>query len=215
MPRPVEAAAIVSAGRPFPARSLVLTFDDGLASVHERRCSLLVELGWTATVFVTSGRSEAARRRLAGSGRGRAAGAARSGVSIGATRCRIPTSQGRRRQRRGRAAGREGAARGAARVAIRSFAYPFGRYDARSRAAAESSTTAPARTRWAPRGDDPWLLPRSSVVLSRRGCSGGSGRGGRAPHVRRGRGGAAALIAPASPLRVSSRTGGSSGRIQR
>ena len=60
-------------------------------------------------------------------------------------------------------------------VAIRSFAYPFGRFDARSRTAAEelydcACTDALGVARI---GADPWLLPRLDAwYLSRRGMLG-------------------------------------------
>jgi peptidoglycan/xylan/chitin deacetylase (PgdA/CDA1 family) len=45
----------VQAGRPFPERSIALTFDDGYRSVHRTALPLLAELGFPATVFPVTG----------------------------------------------------------------------------------------------------------------------------------------------------------------
>jgi len=42
-------------GQPFPARPIVLTFDDGYADLLEEAVPLLLEHGFPATVFVTTG----------------------------------------------------------------------------------------------------------------------------------------------------------------
>jgi peptidoglycan/xylan/chitin deacetylase (PgdA/CDA1 family) len=46
----------VAGSRRLPDRSFLLTFDDGFAGVYEHARPVLLELGWTATVFVVSGR---------------------------------------------------------------------------------------------------------------------------------------------------------------
>ena len=48
-------AAALAAGDPLPARTVVLTFDDGFADFHEHALPLLSQYGFTATVFVTTG----------------------------------------------------------------------------------------------------------------------------------------------------------------
>jgi peptidoglycan/xylan/chitin deacetylase (PgdA/CDA1 family) len=48
-------AAVLAAGEPVPARTVVLTFDDGFADFHEHALPLLRQYGFTATVFVTTG----------------------------------------------------------------------------------------------------------------------------------------------------------------
>jgi peptidoglycan/xylan/chitin deacetylase (PgdA/CDA1 family) len=45
----------VRAGVPLPERPVVLTFDDGYADTHETALPLLVEHGFPATTFVTTG----------------------------------------------------------------------------------------------------------------------------------------------------------------
>ena len=61
-----EYAAAVSAGRPLPERSVVLTFDDGYADFHDNALPLLSSHGFTATVFVTTGWLQDAGRHAAG-----------------------------------------------------------------------------------------------------------------------------------------------------
>jgi len=48
-------AAAQAAGLPRPARTVVLTFDDGYADFHHQALPLLRKHGFTATVFVTTG----------------------------------------------------------------------------------------------------------------------------------------------------------------
>jgi len=50
-----EAVRCVRERAPFPARSFVLTFDDGYASVYRVAFPLLQQYNWTATVFVALG----------------------------------------------------------------------------------------------------------------------------------------------------------------
>jgi peptidoglycan/xylan/chitin deacetylase (PgdA/CDA1 family) len=53
-------------GAPLPARPVVLTFDDGYADMHEAVLPLLVQYGFPATVFVTTGWLRDAGRWAAG-----------------------------------------------------------------------------------------------------------------------------------------------------
>ena len=170
-------AEVIRTGGAFPPRPIVLTFDDGFASVHEQAMPILVELGWSATVFVIAG---------AVGGRSpegfRIAGATElaelrdAGISIGAHTVSHPDLAASTT-----AVVRAELADGRARLEdllgqqVRSFAYPFGRFDARSRAVAEelydcacSDVLGYARV-----GDDPWLLSRiESWYLSRPGLLG-------------------------------------------
>lgn len=169
----LEAAALVRAGGGFPGKSFVLTFDDGLASVHAEALPLLAELRWTATVFVTAGaiggRSAQGWPMLdAGMLRELYAG----GISIGGHTVSHPNLK-RSTNAQIRSELEEGQARlqELVEAPVRSFAYPFGRYDARSRSvAAELYDCACTDVlAYARAGDDPWLLPRIETwYLSRR-----------------------------------------------
>lgn len=57
--------------RRLPRRSVVITFDDGYADVHERALPILARYGFPATVFVTSGWLRDAGRYAAGRPPGR------------------------------------------------------------------------------------------------------------------------------------------------
>jgi peptidoglycan/xylan/chitin deacetylase (PgdA/CDA1 family) len=58
-------------GQPFPARPIVLTFDDGYADLIEEALPKLIEHGFPATVFVTTGWLRDAGRRTAAGAPGR------------------------------------------------------------------------------------------------------------------------------------------------
>jgi peptidoglycan/xylan/chitin deacetylase (PgdA/CDA1 family) len=51
-----EAVRHLRKGERAPARSFVLTFDDGYQNVHSRACPVLKKFGFTATVFLVAGR---------------------------------------------------------------------------------------------------------------------------------------------------------------
>ena len=55
-----EAVDRLRRGQPFPKRSIVITFDDGYQSVYEEALPVLRDYGMCATVFLTVGESEAA-----------------------------------------------------------------------------------------------------------------------------------------------------------
>jgi peptidoglycan/xylan/chitin deacetylase (PgdA/CDA1 family) len=61
-----ELAAILAVGASPPARTVVLTFDDGFGDFHARALPLLRQHGFTATVFVTTGWVADAGRHSAG-----------------------------------------------------------------------------------------------------------------------------------------------------
>jgi peptidoglycan/xylan/chitin deacetylase (PgdA/CDA1 family) len=58
-------------GQPLPARPIVLTFDDGYADLIEEALPMLIEHGFPATVFVTTGWLRDAGRHAAGTAPGR------------------------------------------------------------------------------------------------------------------------------------------------
>ena len=51
-----EAVRHLRKGRRAPAKSFVLTFDDGYQDVHSKACPILEKFGFTATVFLVAGR---------------------------------------------------------------------------------------------------------------------------------------------------------------
>ncbi len=160
----LEAAALVRAGEGFPPKSIVLTFDDGYASVHEEALPLLVDLSWTATVFVPTesiGGRSAGGWPLVGTGALRELIAA--GFSIGSHTVSHPDLT-RSTDAEVLSELRDGKERLEDLLGepVRSFAYPFGRYDARSRAVAEDIFDCACGDvlAYARAGDDPWLLPR-------------------------------------------------------
>jgi peptidoglycan/xylan/chitin deacetylase (PgdA/CDA1 family) len=55
----LEAVDRLRQGMPFPARSLVITFDDGYRSVYDEAFPILERYGMCATVFLTVGEEEA------------------------------------------------------------------------------------------------------------------------------------------------------------
>jgi peptidoglycan/xylan/chitin deacetylase (PgdA/CDA1 family) len=83
-------AAALATGDSLPARTVVLTFDDGFADFHEHALPLLRRYGFTATVFVTTGWVADAGRHSAGRRPGKmltwsqVVEAAWAGIEIGA-----------------------------------------------------------------------------------------------------------------------------------
>ena len=53
-------------GQPLPARPIVLTFDDGYADLLEEAAPIMIEQGFPATVFVTTGWLRGPARYAAG-----------------------------------------------------------------------------------------------------------------------------------------------------
>lgn len=54
----LEAVHALRAGKPFPDRAFVLTFDDGYQSVYSEAFPVLQRYGWSATVFLTVGQGK-------------------------------------------------------------------------------------------------------------------------------------------------------------
>jgi peptidoglycan/xylan/chitin deacetylase (PgdA/CDA1 family) len=59
----IDAANCLLQNEPFPARSVVITFDDGYRSVYEEAFPVLQRYGMSATVFLTVGKADAANSR--------------------------------------------------------------------------------------------------------------------------------------------------------
>lgn len=139
-----EAVDCVRRGVPFPDRSVVITFDDGYQSVYERAFPVLQRSGMSATVFLTvgaKGRStiKSADRLPSLEGRpmlswGEIREMQRQGIIFGAHTCthpdltRLPPAQIEAEVRDAKAIIED-----ALGIPITCFAYPYGRYDYRSR----------------------------------------------------------------------------------
>ena len=140
-----QAVACLHQGEPFPDRAFVLTFDDGFQTTYTRAFPLLQRYGMSATVFVTTGEAAlgpSTARFPVFEGRPMLSPfemreMQRSGIEFGAhtvthpdlTRlpvARIRTEMAASKERLEDVLG----------TPVTSFAYPFGRSDARSRDAA-------------------------------------------------------------------------------
>jgi len=135
-----DVAARIRQGLDLPSAAVVLTFDDGYRSTYEHAFPVLQAHGMTATVFLTVGPQGADGERLPSfEGRPMLSWAEiremqRAGISFGAHTLthpdltRIPKQQVETEMRasKARIEDRLGAA-------VECFAYPYGRYDERSR----------------------------------------------------------------------------------
>ncbi len=137
-----EVAARVREGAPLPARTVVLTFDDGYRSVYERAFPALRRHGMSATVFLTVGGGGAAsgRGRLPPYGGrpmldwGEIREMAHWGIEFGAHTLTHPDLRGLPAERvQEEIVGSKAIVEDALGRPARCFAYPFGRHDRRSR----------------------------------------------------------------------------------
>jgi peptidoglycan/xylan/chitin deacetylase (PgdA/CDA1 family) len=138
----LDVARWISERRPLPKLSFVITFDDGYESVYEHAFPVLQRLGFTATVFLTvdqHGRrtdeqhlTSLEQRRMLSWGQIREM--ERAGINFGAHTLthpdltRLPSEQARQEI----IASKE-IIQDALGKPVHSFAYPYGRYDERSR----------------------------------------------------------------------------------
>ena len=170
----LDLAAALAAGRPLAERAFVLTFDDGYRSVYEHAFPLLAELGLTATVFVATGDgggerppSLAGREMLSWRELDEMA---RHGVAIGAhTRTHPDLTTLPRAAARAEMADSRRILEDRLGVAVRSFAYPFGRFDARCRELASELFDCACTDRLGRVGprSDPYALPRVEMYYLR------------------------------------------------
>ena len=138
----LDAADRLRLGHSFPSRSFVLTFDDGYETVYHEAFPVLERFGMTATVFVTSGHSRPKRpsERLP-SCEGQLmlswhqiAELKSWGIDIGAHTCShpdlvvLPRPEIQAEVRDSKAIIEDMLS-----TDVQSFAYPYGRYDQRSR----------------------------------------------------------------------------------
>ena len=127
--------------RPFPLRSFVLTFDDGYESVYTRAFPILMKYGFSATVFLTTGANANARlpslNGLTMLRWNEIRAMHEAGIAFGAHTLTHPDltqlddAQIERELRDSQAIIAD-----ALGADITTFAYPFGRYDTRTRAIA-------------------------------------------------------------------------------
>jgi peptidoglycan/xylan/chitin deacetylase (PgdA/CDA1 family) len=176
----LEAAKCVRQNQPFPPRSFVLTFDDGYESVYHEAFPILQHHDMSATVFVTTGESKPGGpdQRLPS-----CAGQPmmtwhqiremhRSGLDIGAHTCTHPDLTRLPAEQIGtEISGSKAIIEDMLGAAVRSFAYPYGHYDQRSRevarhhfACACSSPLALVTAR-----SDPYALERVDAYYLRPG----------------------------------------------
>lgn len=136
-----EAVIALRHGRPFPARSFVVTFDDGYQSVYEAAFPVLQRYGMSATVFLAVGATPVPRsdgRLPSLEGRPMLSWPEiremhQGGVAFGAHTLTHPdlTQLPAEAIRAEMAASKDCIENGLG-TPVTSFAYPFGRYDARS-----------------------------------------------------------------------------------
>jgi peptidoglycan/xylan/chitin deacetylase (PgdA/CDA1 family) len=163
-------------GAELPRRTVVITFDDGYRSVYDEAFPVLREHGMTATVFLTVGPPGSATDRLpTREGRPMLAWSEiremqRAGLTVGAhslthqdlTRLSAARVDDELRTSKAIIEDRLG-------TAVTSFAYPYGRFDARSHALARAlfaSGCSDALGLVGPRSD-PWALERIDTYYLR------------------------------------------------
>lgn len=138
----MEAVDCLHFGRPFPDRSIVITFDDGYQSVYKEAFPVLQHYGMSATVFLTVGKKGTAKPggRLPSLG-GRSMLSwheilemQRSGIDFGshtlthADLTRLPFSRIKAEVSDAKAIIEDSLS-----APVTCFAYPYGRYNRRSR----------------------------------------------------------------------------------
>ena len=137
-----QAVACVRQRQPFPDRAFVLTFDDGYQTVYTQALPVLQRYGMSATVFVTLGAAElgeSAARRPPFEGRPMLSWLEmremqQAGIEFGAHTLTHPDLTRLPAERiRIEMTGSKDHIEHALGKPVKSFAYPFGRYDARSR----------------------------------------------------------------------------------
>jgi peptidoglycan/xylan/chitin deacetylase (PgdA/CDA1 family) len=175
--RPIgELVDAVEAGSP-PARRCGLTFDDGYRSLHEHALPLLAARGMPATVFVNGPADPGAEReRLAPMlGRERLSWAemremGRHGIEFGAHTVTHPDlTRLDEAEIERQLVDSKRRLEDALSLPVRTFAYPYGRFDVRSRDAARRHFEAAFSDRLGllRPGDDRWALPRVETYYLR------------------------------------------------
>jgi peptidoglycan/xylan/chitin deacetylase (PgdA/CDA1 family) len=137
-------------GEPLPPRSVLITFDDGFAGLHEHAFPALRALGWPAVVFLVSGliggrdtwmsRDRGKQREHALLGVEQIAEMARHNIdfqSHSASHADLTTLDDDALRRE--VAGSRESLQSLLGTPVEHFAYPFGRYDDRVRAAVQAA----------------------------------------------------------------------------
>jgi len=142
----LEAAELVRQGQPFPPRCFVLTFDDGYQSVYREAFPVLQRYAMTATVFVTTGEHSPSgpTERLPSCENqlmlnwGEIREMHDWGIEVGAHTCTHPDLTRLPVERiESELCGSKAIIEEVLGAAVRSFAYPYGRYDRRSQEIAQ------------------------------------------------------------------------------
>lgn len=138
----LESVDCLRRGAPFPDRSLVITFDDGYQTVYEEAFPVLQRYGMSATAFLTvgeKGTATPAGRLPSLSGRSMLSWheireMQRWGIAFGAHTLTHPDLTRLPADRlEAEVCGSKTVIEDALGVSVASFAYPYGRYDPRSR----------------------------------------------------------------------------------
>jgi peptidoglycan/xylan/chitin deacetylase (PgdA/CDA1 family) len=138
----LDAAERVRLGQPFPSRSFVLTFDDGYQTVYDVAFPVLQRYDMSASVFITTGERKPgglAERVPSCEGKtmlswSQICELQRWGIEIGAHTCTHPDLTClSNEENRAEIATSKAILENMLGAPVYSFAYPYGRYDRRSR----------------------------------------------------------------------------------
>ncbi|HEX7588217.1 MAG TPA: polysaccharide deacetylase family protein [Anaerolineae bacterium] len=171
-----QAVEHLKTGKAFTPRTYVMTFDDGYRSVYEEAFPLISDLHLTATIFLSVDREGGATERLPSlSGRAMLSWdeireMARYGITFGAHTLTHPDLRTLVSSRvEEEIVGSKDILEQALGCRVSSFAYPFGRYDATSHAAARAHFACACSDRLGLMGhrSDPYALERVDMYYLR------------------------------------------------
>lgn len=174
----VEAVDGLRQGKPFPARAFVITFDDGYQSVYREAFPVLQRYGMSATVFLTVGEkplTEATGQLPSLNGRSMLSWTEiremqRWGVVFGAHTLTHPDlTQLPLDQIAAEVCGSKKIIEDTLGISVSCFAYPYGRYDRRSRAIARQHFACACSDKLGliTAGSDPYALERVETYYLR------------------------------------------------
>jgi peptidoglycan/xylan/chitin deacetylase (PgdA/CDA1 family) len=173
-----DVAAMLCSGREFPPRTVAITFDDGYWSFYAEAFPVLREYGMRATVFLPTGdaRHAASSERLPTLegremlGWPQIVELARSGIAFGAHSMTHPDLRTLSTEAVAREIlGSKDAIEDRLGQPVTSFAYPFGLFDARSRAVVQKHFTVGVSDAlgFVEPSSDPWTLERLDTYYLR------------------------------------------------